>query len=160
MKITPIKQRDASACGPTCIEMTLKYFDIPHTVADITKVTNYKKECGIYNKQLVSVLQYYGLKTKISKNSSWKKLMELNTKDSVVILSWMLGGYIGHLSVLEKVDKEHIYLAEPTTGKILKMGEIKFLRLWLDYEAKPEIPMYPESRSNIQLRWMCVVSKP
>lgn len=158
-KISPIKQRDASACGPTSIEMALKYFDVPHTVADITKVTNYKKEGGIYNKQLVRVLQYYGLKTKVFKNTSWEKLMELNTKDSVIILSWMLDGYIGHLSVLDKVDKDHIYLAEPTTGEILKMGKIKFLRLWLDYEAKPEVPMYPESKSDIQLRWMCVASK-
>lgn len=157
-KITTIKQRDASACGPTSIEMALRYFDIAYTVADIIRVTNYKKEGGIYNKQLVSVLQHYGLKTKVLKNSSWEQLMELNTKDSVIILSWMLDGYIGHLSVLDKVDKDHIYLAEPTTGEILKMGKIKFLRLWLDYEARQEVPMYPESKSDIQLRWMCVVS--
>lgn len=159
-KITPIKQRDSSACGPTSIEMTLKYFDIPHTVADITKVTSYKKEGGIYNKQLVSVLQHYGLKTKVLKNSSWEQLMKLNTEGSVIILSWMLDGYIGHLSVLDKVDKDHIYLAEPTTGEILKISKIKFLRLWLDYEAKDEVPIYPESKSDIQLRWMCVASKP
>lgn len=158
-KITPIKQRDASACGPTSIEMTLKYFDVPHTVSDITKVTGYKKEGGIYNKQLVSVLQHYGLKTKVLKNASWEQLVELNTKDSVIILSWMFDGYIGHISVLDKVDKDHIYLAEPTTGKILKMGKIKFLRLWLDYEAKDKVSMYPETKSDIQLRWMCVVSK-
>ena len=158
-KITPIKQRDASACGPTSIEMVLKYFDIPHTVSDIAKVTNYKKEGGIYNKRLVSVLQHYGLKTKVLKNAFWEKLIELNTKDSVIILSWMLEGYIGHLSVLDKVDKDHIYLAEPTTGGILKIGKIKFLRLWLDYEAKTEVPMYPESKLDIQLRWMCVATK-
>ena len=101
-KIIPIKQRDASACGPTSIEMVLKYFDIPHTVTDIAKVTNYKKEDGIYNRQLVSVLQHYGLRTKVLKNASWENLIELNTKDSVIILSWMLDGYIGDLSVLER----------------------------------------------------------
>lgn len=159
MKILPVKQRDASACGPTCIEMTLKYFCVPHTIADIAKVTNYKKEGGIYNRQLVNALQNYGLRTRISKNTSWEKLRKLNTKDSVIILSWMLDGYIGHFSVLEKVDNKHIYLAEPTTGKISKIEKIKFLRLWLDYEAKTEVLMYPESKSSIQLRWMCVVSK-
>ncbi len=160
IKITPIKQRDASACGPTSIEMTLKYFDVPHTVADITRITNYKKEGGIYNKQLVGVLQHYGLKTKVLKNTSWEQLMGLNTKDSVIILSWMLDGYIGHLSVLDNVDKDHIYLAEPTTGEILRIGKIKFLRLWLDYEAKAEVPLFPESKSDIQLRWLCIASKP
>ena len=71
----------------------------------------------------------------------------------------MLDGYIGHVSVVEKIDQKHIYLAEPTTGKVTKIERIKFLRLWLDYEAKDEVPMYPKSKSNIQLRWMVVVSK-
>lgn len=160
MKVTPIKQRDASACGPTCVEMTLRYFDIPHTIANIAKITNYKKEGGLYNKQLLSTLQYYGLTTKVSKNTTWEKVMQCNTKDSVIILSWMLYGYIGHFSVLEKIDEKNIFIAEPTTGEISKIEKIKFLRLWLDYEAKSEVPLYPESKSNIQLRWMCVVSKP
>lgn len=87
MKVSPVKQRDSSACGPTCIEMTLKYFDVPHTVADITKVTNYKKEGGVYNRQLVSALQHYGLTVKTTRNTSWEKLIEVSTKDVVVILS-------------------------------------------------------------------------
>jgi ABC-type bacteriocin/lantibiotic exporter with double-glycine peptidase domain len=159
MKILPIKQRNEIACGPTCIEMTLKYFNIPYTVTEIAKITNYKKEGGLYNKTLMSALQHYGLKTRISRNTSWEKLSELNTKNSVIILSWMLDGYIGHFSVLEMIDKKYIHLAEPTTGSIVRIEKIKFLRLWLDYEAKPEVPMYPESKSNIQLRWACIVSK-
>lgn len=107
----------------------------------------------------MTALKHYGLKTKVLKNVSWDELTELNTKDSVIILYWMLDGYIGHLSVLEKVCEDHIYLAEPTAGKMLKMGKIKFLRLWLDYEANSRVPMYPESKSDIQLRWMCVVAK-
>ena len=71
----------------------------------------------------------------------------------------MLDGFIGHVSVVEKVDEKFIHLAEPTTGQILKIEKIKFLRLWLDYEAKPEVPMYPETKANIQLRWMCVATK-
>lgn len=46
-KITPIKQRDASACGPTSIEMTLKYFGVPHTGPTVFEpqpsTTNYFK---------------------------------------------------------------------------------------------------------------------
>lgn len=113
----------------------------------------------MYNKQIVETLQSYGLKTKVSKNTTWEKLLEQNTPDSIIIVSWMLDGYIGHVSVVDKVDQKHIYLAEPTTGTILKIEKLKFLRLWLDYEAKDEVPMYPESRSDIQLRWMVAVTK-
>lgn len=159
MKIKPIKQRNSSACAPTCIEMALSYFDVPHTIKQISDITDYKKEGGMYNRQIVSVLQKFGLKTKVDKETSWEKLMESNTPDSVIITSWMLDGYIGHVSVVEKVDQKYIYLAEPTTGKILKIEKFKFLRLWLDYEAQKAVPMYPESKSNIQLRWMVVVKK-
>lgn len=159
MKIKPIKQRDSNACAPTCIEMVLNYFDIPNTVKNISEVTSYRKTGGMYNRQIVSALQTFGLKTTISINTSWEKLQESNSPDSVIIVSWMLDGYIGHVSVVEKVDQKFINLAEPTTGKILKIEKIKFLRLWLDYEKKEEVPMYPESKSNIQLRWMVVVSK-
>ena len=71
----------------------------------------------------------------------------------------MLDGYIGHLSVLEKVDAKHIYLADPLQGKILKIEKIKFLRFWLDYEARGTDKWYPEKNSDIQLRWMVVVKK-
>lgn len=159
MKIKPIKQRDADACAPTCIEMTLQYFNIPHTVEDIAKVTNYKKEGGMYNRQLVDAFSHYQLKTKTYRNTTWEKLKELNTKDSVTVLSWMLEGYIGHFSVVEKIDKKYIYLAEPTTGNIEKIEKIQFMRLWHDYEAKAQVPMFPETKAQIQLRWMCVISK-
>jgi ABC-type bacteriocin/lantibiotic exporter with double-glycine peptidase domain len=102
MKIKPIKQRDASACGPTCIEMVLNYFKVPHTVSEIARVTNYKKEGGMYNFKLVEVLKHFGLKTKVFKNTKWEDLIEHNNNGSVVVVSWMLDGYIGHLSVVEK----------------------------------------------------------
>lgn len=159
MKIKSIKQRDASACGPTCVEMVLRYFKVPHTVSEIARVTNYKKEGGLYNVQLVEALKSFGLKTKVHKNTSWEDLIKHNQEDTAIVLSWMLEGYIGHLSVLEKVNEKYIYLAEPTTGKIMKMEKLKFLRLWLDYEAGSTDKWYPEKNSDIQLRWMVAVSK-
>ena len=159
MKIKPIRQRDASGCGPACIEMVLNYFDIPHTVSKISSVTKYKKGGGLYNTQLIEALKAFGLKTKVHKNTSWDDLATYNRDHVVIVLSWMLAGYVGHLSVLEKIDDKHIYLAEPTQGKIVRIEKIKFLRLWLDYEATGIGKWYPEKKSDIQLRWMVIVSK-
>lgn len=159
MKIKPIKQRDASACGPTCIEMALTYFNIPHTVKGIAEMSDYKKEGGLSNTQIISTLKTFGLKAKPHTNVSWEKLAELNTSDAVLILSWMLEGYIGHVSVLEKVTDTHIYLAEPTTGKILKIEKIQFLRLWWDFEARDRDIWYPESKADVQLRFLIEVTK-
>ncbi len=139
--------------------MALSYFNVLHTPSQISKVTNYKKEGGLYNHQLVKSLNHFGLKTKTYANSKWEDLMDRNTQDSVIVLSWMLEGFIGHFSVLEKADEKFIYLSDPHVGKIIKMEKLKFLRLWLDYEAKGTDAWYPEKNSDIQLRWMVVVTK-
>ncbi|HEC30846.1 MAG TPA: hypothetical protein ENI66_02425 [Candidatus Yonathbacteria bacterium] len=158
MKIKTIKQHDSIACGPTCIEMALQYFQIPHTIKEITNITDYKKIGGLYNKQLIKALNKLGLKTYAHINSTWEELRNFNTKNNVIILSWMLDGYIPHLSVLEKIESAHIYLSDPTSGKIIKIKKIKFLRLWLDYEVANKEMWYPKKNTDIQLRWMVVVS--
>jgi len=139
--------------------MALAYFSIPYTVKNITQVTDYKKDGGLTNTQIVSAIKILGLKTQTYTGVGWEKLAELNTKDSVIILSWMLEGYIGHVSVLEKITDTHIFLAEPTTGTILKIQKIKFLRMWWDFEARDRDIWYPEALSDIQLRFMIVVQK-
>ena len=64
-------------------------------------------------------------------------------------------GYIGHFSVVEKVSKDSIILADPHDGKDVKMKKIVFMRLWMDYDDL----WYPSKNTDIQLRWMCVVTK-
>jgi len=116
MKIKSLKQRDSEACGPTVIKMVVDYFGLSHSLNELAKISNYKKREGLSNKELVQVLKKLGLKTNEKNSASWADLKKLNTKSNVIILSWMFKGYIGHFSVLEKVTKNHIYLAEPHNG--------------------------------------------
>ena len=97
-----------------------------------------------------------GLSVQEKANSTWVELLRLNKPNNVIVVSWMMKGYIGHFSVVEKVNKDSIELADPDTGKITKMKKIIFLRLWMDYEVKE---WYPIKNTDIQLRWMCIVSK-
>lgn len=155
MKIHPLKQRDESACGPTTIEMVLKYFNIKHSYKEITTVSNYKAEEGLSNTDIVNTLKKFDLNVKEKTNTRWSDLVRYNTKNNVIILSWMLDGYIGHVGVLEKIAKNHIYIADPHTGTIKKIQKIVFMRLWMDYDDM----WYPAKNTDIQLRWMCIVSK-
>ncbi len=155
MKIKPIKQRDDSACGPTSIQMILNYFKVPYTFKEIAKVSGYKKKGGLYNKDLVNAIEKFGLNVQEKVNSTWADLARLNKPSNVIVVSWMMKGYIGHFSVVEKVNKDSIELADPESGKITKMKKIIFLRMWMDYEKG----WYPVKNTDIQLRWMCIVSK-
>ena len=155
MKIYPLKQRDESACGPTAIEMVLKYFNIKHSYKEIATVSKYKEEEGLSNTDIVYTLKKFDLNVKEKINTQWSDLARYNKKNNVIILSWMLDGYIGHVSVLEKITKSHIYLADPHTGTTKKIKKIVFMRLWMDYDDM----WYPVKNTDIQLRWMCVASK-
>lgn len=156
MKIAPIKQKNKIACGPACIKMVSDYFKLPYSFPDIEKVSNYKKRGGLSNKELVDVLGRLGLHVKTKSNSTWMNLKKLNTKNKVIILSWMLDGYIGHFSILESITKKSINLVDPALGNTRKLEKIVFLRLWFDYDEH----WYPLKNTDIQLRWLAEVSAP
>ena len=155
MKIQPIKQRDGSSCGPACIKMVTSYFNLPTSLNRINIVSGYRKRGGLYNEDLLETLEKLGLKTKPLNNATWPDLIKYNKPNNVIIVSWMLRGYIGHFSVVDKVTAKTINLAEPESGKIIKLNKLVFLRLWFDYEPK----WYPVKNTDISLRWMVVVSK-
>jgi len=155
MKISPIKQRDDSACGPTSIQMVLTYFGIPHTFEEIATISQYKKKDGLFNTDLVETLKKMGLHVKVHTSTRWSDLVRYNTTNNVIIVSWMMKGYIGHFSLVEKVGKDFIELADPDNGKIVKMEKMIFMCLWMDYDGM----WYPAKNTDIQLRWMGVVSK-
>jgi predicted double-glycine peptidase len=109
----------------------------------------------LYNKDLVKILKDFNFKVLVKTNSSWKSLNYYNKPRRVVIVSWMLKGYIGHFSVVDRVAADSIYLADPESGKIIKINKLVFLRLWLDYDPL----WYPKKNTDITLRWMAVISK-
>jgi ABC-type bacteriocin/lantibiotic exporter with double-glycine peptidase domain len=122
---------------------------------DISQVTDYKRKEGLSNTDLTVALKELGFKVSESANTSWDDLKkEVNKKDNVVIVSWMLDGVMGHFSVVKSVNDTHIVILDPNAGKAVKIPRVKFMRLWIDYDEM----WYPEKNTDIQLRWCAVVS--
>jgi len=157
MKIVPIKQKDDTACGPTCIKMVADYFDVPIKLGEIEKISQYIRKDGLTNKDLIDTLEYFGFVTKDKLNVTWGELCRANTKDKVIIISWMKKGYLGHFSIVDTITKEHIILIDPDEGKPRKMEKVIFMRLWMGYDDIRG--WYPVKNTDIQLRWMCIVTK-
>ncbi|HET8575408.1 MAG TPA: cysteine peptidase family C39 domain-containing protein [Candidatus Paceibacterota bacterium] len=155
MKINPLKQPDDTACGPTSIQMIAEYFHTGHTFADIASVSEYIKKDGLSNADLLDTLSALGFSVRSKHDSVWSDLVRNNTSDKVIIVSWMLHGYIGHFSVVNSIDKNSITLAEPESGTLVTMEKIIFMRLWMDYDDL----WYPVKSTDIQLRWMCTVTQ-
>jgi len=154
MKIKPIKQTHGSGCGPASIKMVTNYLGLDVSIKNIEMLCGDWKKDGMDNKKLVEVFGQVGLDTLVIQNAEWEDLLKNNSKDKVVVVSWMLRGYIGHFSVVDKVTMDYVWLAEPESGKIIKLQKMIFMRLWFDYDDL----WYPEKSSDINLRFMCVVS--
>lgn len=155
MKIKPIKQVDDTACGPTSILMVARYFKKPITFKEIASVSLYTERQGLSDDELVESLVNLSFSVKTSLNTTWSKLLKSNTDKNVIIISWMIDGYIGHFSVVDSVTENEIILADPKNGKFKKFEKIHFMRLWMSYDDM----WYPAKNTDITLRWMCVVKK-
>jgi len=154
-EILPVKQRDSIGCGPACILMVARALRKHLTHGKIAKVTKYKGRGGLSNSELVVALKDLGFYCREESSVTWKILAKEAVKpDQVVIVSWMLEGVIGHFSVVKKVTFKHILLVDSKKGNILKIDKMRFMRLWLDYDEM----WYPKVNTDIQLRWMLVVS--
>lgn len=155
MKIKPIKQPDESACGPTSILMTSNYFGLNYSFDDVAKTSQYVERDGLSDDDLVETLLKLGFTVTQKDTVRWSELKNAHTDKSVVIVSWMLDGYIGHFSVVDEVTDDKIVLAEPQSGKLVTFEKMKFMRLWMGYDDM----WYPVKNTDIKLRWMCVVKK-
>ena len=135
--------------------MIANYFGIKISQKAVEELCGSWKEEGMGNQDLIRVLEKLGFNVQASHDSTWDKLVAQNTSSQVVIVSWMLRGYISHFSVVDKINDKYIWFAEPESGKLMKFEKIIFMRLWYDYDNL----WYPEKSSDFKLRWMAVVSK-
>lgn len=155
MRIKPIKQKNSTACGPTCIFMVINSFGDKNTLRDIEKLSNYKKTDGMDDAGIAKVFDMLGYRAEVRKNTSWGDLISLRKSGFQIIVSWMKDGYKGHVSVLSKITDKHIFLADPDVGKIIKIEKIRFMRLWLEYDGH----WWPNKVTDINLRTLIKIKK-
>jgi ABC-type bacteriocin/lantibiotic exporter with double-glycine peptidase domain len=155
MKFQPLKQRKETDCGPTSIRMIAAYFSVLPASHELARLSHTARADGLSNNNLVVAFRRLGLTADSRYNASWADLIASNTPAHAIVVSWMLDGYIGHFSVVDKVSKTAIFLADPHKGAIIRFPKLVFLRLWFDYDGL----WYPRTASDIRLRWMTVVSR-
>ncbi|HBM45581.1 MAG: hypothetical protein UT05_C0005G0011 [Parcubacteria group bacterium GW2011_GWF2_38_76] len=155
MKIKTAKQKNCADCGPTSLKMLSDYFNLGYSYKELAKMSNYTREEGMTTDKMIRTIEKMGLRVQAKHGNSWDNLNNKNTPENVIILLWMYNGYIEHYSVLEKVTEKRIYYADPYLGKIDWAKKHFFLKMWHNYKDFK----YPTKSSDMQLRWMAVVSK-
>ncbi len=154
MKFRPIRQTEPAGCGPACAQMIFEYFGIECSTRSERVLRRRARSEGLSNEDLCRILRTEGLNVKAVADANWGDLRKKNGKHQAIVVSWMLKGYIGHFSLVDKATLTSIRLTDPETGGITSLPRLVFLRLWFDYDDL----WYPRVTSDIQLRWMCIVT--
>ncbi len=153
LNINPFRQRPG-CCGPASLKMVLGYFGVKLTEKKLSELSGCKKSRGIGAEGLVHVARELGFRAKITDFCNLKDIEEwVNQKKIPVIVDWFAFEG-GHYSVVSGIDKENIYLEDPSLGHRRAMKLTTFKRLWFDFPND-----YLKSKNELIIRRMIVIEQ-
>ncbi|MBI9087443.1 MAG: C39 family peptidase, partial [Desulfobacterales bacterium] len=153
LNISPFRQKPG-CCGPASLKMVLGFFGIKLTEKKLVEISGCSKSRGIGAEGLVRVAQELGFRAKIKDFSDLKDINEwVNRKKTPVIVDWFAFEG-GHYSVVSGIDKENIYLEDPSLGHRRAMKLTTFKRLWFDFPND-----FLKSKNELIIRRMIVIEQ-
>jgi predicted deacylase len=134
--------------------MVLGFFGVKVTEKKLVEISGCSPSRGIGAEGLVRAAQALGFRGKIRDFSDLKDIDEwINRKKIPVIVDWFAFEG-GHYSVVSGIDKENIYLEDPSLGHRRAMKLTTFKRLWFDFPND-----YLKSKNELIIRRMIVIDK-
>ena len=153
LDVHPFRQKPG-CCGPASLKMVLGYLGTRITEKRLVEISGCTQARGVGAEALVRAAQELGFRAKILDNSNLEDINEwINRKKIPVIVDWFAFKG-GHYSVVCGMDKENIYLEDPSLGHRRAMKLTLFKRLWFDFPNT-----YLKSKSELILRRMIVIDR-
>lgn len=135
----------AGMCGPASLKIVLDYYGIDKEEKDLAKLCGTKKDLGTDDQGIKKAAERLGFKVKIKNHSNFKDIEKWLDKKVPVIVNWFTRGrmdYVdsdvadGHYSVVCGLDDKNIYLQDPETGDMRKIGKEDFMTVWFDFTGR------------------------
>jgi ABC-type bacteriocin/lantibiotic exporter with double-glycine peptidase domain len=133
IKIPYCKQEKDYFCGPACLNMILKFYNIDISQRELAKKLKTTQSHGTRNRNIKKIAEKYGFNAKEYKNSSIRQLKELIKKNVPIIVNYLdLEDHEGHLAIVIGYTKSKIILDDPAPhyGKNLSINIKEFNDLW------------------------------
>lgn len=153
LEVKPFRQKPGY-CGPACLKMVAYFYGIKKREKALVKLCGCTPSKGISAEGLVKVAKEIGLEGFVQDFSEIKDLEHyVHKKNIPVIVDWFSDDE-GHYSVVVDIDKENIYLQDPSLGYLRAMKIKKFKRVWFDFPGD-----FLKSKDDMILRRMVVIYK-
>jgi ATP-binding cassette subfamily B protein len=115
------KQPDQMDCGPTCLKMIAKFFDVNITLQDIRDLCQINRD-GVSLLGISKAAERVGFRTLAVKIDA----SQLRDLEMPCILHWKQN----HFVILYKIAKDKFFIADPAVG-LLALDEKEFNTNWL-----------------------------
>lgn len=154
LKIVPYEQSRAAFCGPAALRILLSYFGVVKSEQSLAELCGTTARKGTRPDQLIRAVKRLGFRVKFSENGTWRVLNDyINHKRLPVLVDWFMVND-GHYSVACGLDRKTVWLADPSSGKIINMSWEVFRRCWFDFEGE-----YLKEKRKLSLYWWMVIKK-
>jgi len=150
INVQHFRQTDSSRCGPAVVKMLLNYYGIEATEDELCKRCDHSYELGCEDVGMIKAFQSYDLAVKVYNNCTLEDLEYWIQHHIPVIVDWFASGATiedcanGHSSIVVDIDREYVYLLDPTDPKIYSIKRDDFLRVWFDWRRSPFITKWEE----------------
>ena len=153
LNVQPFRQKPGY-CGPASLKMVLDFLGVKITEKKLAEITGCDPSCGIGAESLVCAAQKLGFRAQIKDFSDLNDLRKwVNRRKMPVIVDWFAFEG-GHYSVVSGIDKENIYLEDPSLGHRRALKLSTFMRLWFDFPSP-----YLKSKDELIIRRMIIIDR-
>jgi len=134
--------------------MVLDFLGVNITEKKLAAISGCTPATGIGAEGLVDAAQKLGFRAIVKDFSDLEDIREwVERKKMPVIVDWFAFEG-GHYSVVSGIDRENIYLEDPSLGHRRALKLSTFMRLWFDFPAP-----YLKSRDELIIRRMIVIDR-
>jgi len=153
LKIDSFRQKPGF-CGPASLKMVLGYLGFKISEKKLALISGCNPSCGTGAEGLVGAAHKLGFRAQVRDFSDLEDIRKwVNRKKIPVIVDWFAFGG-GHYSVVSGIDKENIYLEDPSLGHRRALKLSTFMRLWFDFPSN-----YLKSKDELIIRRMIIIDR-
>ena len=153
LNVYPFRQKPGY-CGPASLKMVLGFLGVKITEKKLALISGCTPSRGIGAEGLVCAANKLGFRARVKDFSTLEDIRKwVNRKKIPVIVDWFAFEG-GHYSVVSGIDRENIYLEDPSLGHRRALKLSTFMRLWFDFPSN-----YLRSKDELIIRRMIIIDR-
>jgi predicted double-glycine peptidase len=159
LKVRPYEQAYKWSCGPVALRILIRYVSgIKLTEQDLIFLSG-ATEGGTDEYNLMRALDALGFRYTQSEHGTFNRLKKHLQAGQPSIVHVVVRDGVGHYVVFCGYDEENVYLADPSTGKIVKYGQSYFLGIWKIEEGESQTKWYLAITGRVDDKCVSIIQR-